>query len=58
MSLARFVTPSDVNPAQEVAARQKVVLWIAVAASSSAIMLGLVVAWMITRHLTHPIRSC
>jgi class 3 adenylate cyclase len=45
------------DAAQEVAARQKVVLWIAVAASSSAIMLGLVVAWMITRHLTHPIRS-
>jgi adenylate cyclase len=43
--------------AQEVAARQKIVLWIAIAASTSAVMLGLLVAWFITRHLTHPIRS-
>jgi class 3 adenylate cyclase len=42
---------------QAVALRQRYVLWLTIAATASTVLLGLVVAALITDHLTQPVRS-
>jgi adenylate cyclase len=47
----------SVDSAQAVALRERYVLWLTIAATASTVLLGLVVAALITDRLTQPVRS-
>jgi nitrogen fixation/metabolism regulation signal transduction histidine kinase len=47
----------SVASAQAVALRERYVLWLTIAATVSTVLLGLVVAGLITDRLTQPVRS-